>query len=223
VVGLRASGVVRHHGSMQRIGLTGGIAAGKSVVASHLAELGAVVIDSDHLAREAVRPGSIGLEQVVETFGEGILTADGSLDREALGRIVFADPAALARLNAVVHPIVRRLAAEREAAAAAADAGAVVVHDIPLLIETGQAEMFHLLVVVHTPAEQRIHRLVAERGLSDAEARARVGSQVDDATRLAVADVVLDGTRTVDDLVSQVDELWDRILQERTAEVNAEP
>ena len=207
---------------MQRIGLTGGIAAGKSVVASHLTELGAVVIDSDRLARDAVRLGSIGLEQVAEAFGASILAADGSLDREALGRVVFADPAALARLNAIVHPIVRRLAAEREAAAATIDAAAVVVHDIPLLIETGQAKMFHLLVVVHTPAEQRIRRLVAERGLSDDEARARVASQADDATRLTVADVVLDGTGTVEDLCAQVDELWVRVQQERDAEVNAE-
>lgn len=207
---------------MQRIGLTGGIAAGKSVVASHLAELGAVVIDSDRLARDAVKPGSIGLEQVTEAFGPDILAADGSLDREALGRIVFADPAALARLNAIVHPIVRRLAAEREAAAATIDAAAVVVHDIPLLIETGQAETFHLLVVVHTPAEQRIRRLVAERGLSDDEARARVATQADDATRVAVADVILDGTGTVEELRAQVDDLWVRIQEERDAEVNAE-
>ncbi|MBC7552150.1 MAG: dephospho-CoA kinase [Cellulomonas sp.] len=179
---------------MQRIGLTGGIAAGKSVVASHLTELGAVVIDSDRLARDAVRLGSIGLEQVAEAVGASILAADGSLDREALGRVVFADPAALARLN----------------------------DDIPLLIETGQAEMFHLLVVVHTPAEQRIRRLVAERGLSDDEARAHVASQADDATRLTLADVVLDGTGTVEDLRAQVDELWVRVQQERDAEVNAE-
>ena len=207
---------------MQRIGLTGGIAAGKSVVASHLAELGAVVIDSDALARDAVRPGSVGLDQVVEAFGAEVLAPDGSLDRAALGRVVFADPAALATLNAIVHPVVRRLAAEREAAAAAIDGGAVVVHDIPLLIETGQAEAFHLLVVVHTPAELRIRRLVAERGLTEAEARARVESQVDDETRVALADVVLDGTKTVEDLRAQVDRLWARILQERVAEVNAE-
>jgi dephospho-CoA kinase len=207
---------------MQRIGLTGGIAAGKSVVASHLAELGAVVIDSDGLARDAVRPGSVGLDQVVEAFGAGVLAPDGSLDRAALGRVVFADPAALATLNAIVHPVVRRLAAEREAAAAAIDGGAVVVHDIPLLIETGQAEAFHLLVVVHTPAELRIGRLVAERGLTEAEARARVDSQVDDETRVELADVVLDGTRTVEDLRAQVDRLWARILAERVAEVNAE-
>ena len=206
---------------MQRIGLTGGIAAGKSVVAGRLKELGAVVIDHDTLAREAVRPGSVGLDQVVEAFGEGVLAPDGSLDRPALGRIVFADAQALARLSAIVHPIVRRLAAEREAKAAAAKAGTVVVHDIPLLIETGQAGLFHLVVVVHTPAEVRIARLVAERGVSRAEAERRVASQTSDAERLDVADVVLDGTGSVDELRAQVDQLWARILVERVAEVDA--
>jgi len=207
---------------MQRIGLTGGIAAGKSVVARHLAELGAVVIEYDKLARDAVRPGSVGLDQVVEAFGEGVLAPDGSLDRAALGRVVFADPDALARLNAIVHPVVRRLAAEREAAAGATAAGVVVVHDIPLLVETGQADAFHMLVVVHTPAELRVRRIVAERGLDVEAARRRVGSQAGDDERLAVADVVLDGTRSVDELRAQVDELWARILQERVAEVDAE-
>ena len=206
---------------MQRIGLTGGIAAGKSVVAGRLKELGAVVIDHDTLAREAVRPGSVGLDQVVEAFGEAVLAPDGSLDRPALGRIVFADPEALARLSAIVHPIVRRLAAEREAKAAAAKAGTVVVHDIPLLIETGQAGLFHLVVVVHTPGEVRIARLVAERGVSRAEAERRVASQASDAERLDVADVVLDGTGSVDELRAQVDQLWARILAERVAEVDA--
>ena len=206
---------------MQRIGLTGGIAAGKSVVANRLKELGAVVIDHDTLAREAVRPGSVGLDQVVEAFGEAVLAPDGSLDRPALGRIVFADAQALARLSAIVHPIVRRLAAEREAKAAAAQAGTVVVHDIPLLIETGQADLFHLVVVVHTPAELRITRLVAERGVSRAEAERRVASQASDAERLEVADVVLDGTGSIDELRARVDELWARILAERVAEVDA--
>lgn len=207
---------------MQRIGLTGGIASGKSVVASHLIELGAVVIDYDKLAREAVRPGSVGLDEVVEAFGEGVLAPDGSLDRAGLGRIVFADDAALARLNAIIHPVVRRLAAEREAAAGAAKAGVVVVHDIPLLIETGQAEAFHMLVVVHAPADVRVRRLIEERGMDPEEARRRIGSQAGDDERFALADVVLDGSRSVTDLRAQVDELWARILQERDAEVDAE-
>ncbi|NMR20908.1 dephospho-CoA kinase [Cellulomonas fimi] len=206
---------------MQRIGLTGGIAAGKSVVASHLAELGAVVIDYDELARAAVRPGSVGLEEVVEAFGPEVLAADGSLDRPALAQVVFADPDALARLNAVVHPEVRRLAAEREAAAAAGAAGAVVVHDVPLLVESGLADSFHLRVVVQAPPGIRIRRLVAERGLTEDEARQRVDAQAGEDQRLAVADVVLDGTGSVEALRAQVDELWGRIQEERVAEVDA--
>src|SRR3954453_22014277 len=132
-------------GRMQRIGLTGGIAAGKSVAARRLAELGAVGVDSDLLARQAVVPGSAGLDAVVDEFGESVLAADGSLDRGALARIVFSDPAARARLDAIVHPIVRGPSPALAAGAAAVDHGAVVVHDIPLLVETGQAQDFHVL------------------------------------------------------------------------------
>ncbi|KQS97386.1 dephospho-CoA kinase [Cellulomonas sp. Leaf395] len=207
---------------MQRIGLTGGIAAGKSVAARRLAELGAVVIDSDVLAREAVAPGSAGLDAVVDEFGRGVLAGDGSLDRAALASIVFADAAARARLDGIVHPIVRRLSAEREAAAAVTDHGAVVVHDIPLLVETGQADAFHVLVVVHTPAVLRVERLVRLRGMDRAEAEARVSAQASDDERLAVADVVLDGGGSDDDLRTQVDELWDRLAVERADELAAE-
>ena len=207
---------------MQRIGLTGGIAAGKSVAARRLAELGAVVIDSDVLAREAVAPGSVGLDAVAEEFGSTVLAADGSLDRAALASIVFSDPAARARLDAIVHPIVRRLSAEREAAAAVTDHGAVVVHDIPLLVETGQADAFHVLVVVHTPAVLRVERLVRLRGMDRVEAEARVAAQASDEERLAVADVVLDGGGSDDDLRVQVDELWDRLAVERADELAAE-
>ena len=207
---------------MQRIGLTGGIAAGKSVAARRLAELGAVVIDSDVLAREAVAPGSVGLESVAEEFGSSVLAADGSLDRAALASIVFADPAARTRLDAIVHPIVRRLSAEREAVAATTDHGAVVVHDIPLLVETGQADEFHVLVVVDAPALLRVERLVRLRGMDRAAAEARVGAQVSDAERLEVADVVLDGTGSDDDLRAQVDALWERLAVERADELAAE-
>jgi dephospho-CoA kinase len=206
---------------MQRIGLTGGIASGKSVAAGRLAELGAVVVDHDVLARAAVRPGSTGLDAVVEAFGDGVLAPDGSLDRAALGRAVFADDAARERLNGILHPIIRRLAAEREAAAAAAHPGAVVVHDIPLLVETGQADAFHLLVVVHAPVELRVRRLMGDRGMSREEAERRVHAQASDDTRLAVADRVLDGTGTVEDLRAQVDTLWAGIEEERLAEVDA--
>ncbi|GAA3822625.1 dephospho-CoA kinase [Cellulomonas soli] len=207
---------------MQRIGLTGGIAAGKSVAARRLTELGAVVVDSDALAREAVAAGSPGLEQVVEEFGPGVLTAEGDLDRAALADVVFADPERRARLNAVVHPIVRRLAAEREAAAAALDKGAVVVHDIPLLVETGQADTFHVLVVVQAPAVLRVERLVRLRGMAREQAEARVAAQATDEQRLAVADVVLDGEGSDDDLRAQVDQLWERLRSERADELAAE-
>ncbi|WP_258723419.1 dephospho-CoA kinase [Cellulomonas sp. NS3] len=207
---------------MQRIGLTGGIAAGKSVAAGRLAELGAVVIDYDQLAREAVEPGSVGLEEVADAFGPGVIDADGALDRAALAGLVFTDPAALERLNAIIHPVVRRLAAEREAAAATADAGAVVVHDIPLLVETGRGDEFHVLVVVHAPVEQRLERLVEGRGLDRDEAERRIAAQTTDETRAAAADVVLDGTGTDADLRAQVDALWGRLAAERAEELAAE-
>ncbi|RMI07057.1 dephospho-CoA kinase [Cellulomonas triticagri] len=200
---------------MQRIGLTGGIAAGKSVAAQRLAERGAVVVDYDLLSREAVAPGTPGLDEVVSAFGDGVLAPDGSLDRPALGARVFADDDARARLNAIVHPVVRRLAAEQEAAAATADPAAVVVHDVPLLVETGRADAFHLVVVVHTPAVLRVERLVRTRGLDRAEAERRIAAQAADEDRLAAADVVLDGSGDPDDLRAQVDALWDRIAAER--------
>ncbi|WP_263730562.1 dephospho-CoA kinase [Cellulomonas sp. SG140] len=207
---------------MQRIGLTGGIAAGKSVAARRFIELGAVLIDADALAREVVAPGTLGLEQVVETFGPEVLAPDGSLDRAALAARVFDDAEARRRLEALLHPQVRRLAAEREAAAAAIDPDAVVVHDIPLLVETGQAETFGMVVVVHAPEEQRISRLVDGRGMPETEARARVAAQADDDARLAAADVVLDGAGTDDELRHQVDLLWSRLAQERAAEREAD-
>ncbi|WP_029287431.1 dephospho-CoA kinase [Cellulomonas sp. HZM] len=207
---------------MQRIGLTGGIAAGKSVAAGRFAELGAVVIDADVLAREAVAPGSVGLDEVVEAFGAHVLAADGTLDRVALGTLVFADADARSRLEAIVHPVVRRLAAEREAAAAVRDHGAVVVHDIPLLVETGQQDDFHVLVVVHAPALLRVERLVRLRGLARAEAEARVGAQAGDDERLAAADVVLDGTGSDGDLRAAVDDLWARLAEERDDELASE-
>jgi dephospho-CoA kinase len=200
---------------MQRIGLTGGIAAGKSVAAERLAARGAVLIDYDQLSRDAVAPGSAGLASVVEAFGDGILLPDGTLDRPALGAVVFADAGARERLNAIVHPVVRRLAAEREAAAATADPGAVVVHDVPLLVETGRADAFHLVVLVHTPAVLRVERLVRTRGLERDEAERRIAAQATDDERLAVADVVLDGSGAPEDLQRQVDELWDRLAAER--------
>jgi len=206
---------------MQRIGLTGGIASGKSVALRRFAERGAVVVDHDLLAREAVAPGSVGLDQVVEAFGAPVLGPDGALDRAALADVVFADDDARERLNAIVHPEVRRLSAERDAQAGAAEDGAVVVHDIPLLVEVGLADSFHLVVVVDAPVELRVRRLVDGRGLSEPDARARIAAQVDDETRLAAADVVLDGTGTEAELRAQVDALWERLVVEREAELPA--
>lgn len=206
---------------MFRIGLTGGIAAGKSVALARFAELGAVVVDYDVLARDAVAPGSIGLDEVVEAFGRDVLAADGTLDRAALAQVVFADDAARERLNAVVHPEVRRLAAEHEAAAAAADPRAVVVHDIPLLVETGDPAHFHLVVVVHAPSALREERL-AGRGLDPVEAAARIAAQADDDARLAVADVTLDGSGTADALRAQVDDLWAKVCRELDQESEAD-
>ena len=203
---------------MQRIGLTGGIAAGKSVVARRFAELGAVVIDADELSRLAVQPGTSGYDEVVAAFGPQVVAPGGALDREALARLVFADTDARRRLEAIVHPQVRRLAAEREAAAAAADPAAVVVHDIPLLVETGQADSFGLVVVVAAPAELRVDRLVRLRGMAPDDAQARVAAQAPDDVREAAADVVLDGTGTDEGLRAQVDVLWQRLVAERAEE-----
>lgn len=188
--------------------MTGGIAAGKSVVSARLAQLGAVVIDHDLLAREVVGPGTPGLAAVVEAFGAEVLTVLGTLDRSALGRIVFADPKARAILNGIVHPLVMRAAAEREAVAR--EHHDVVVHDIPLLVETGQAGHFDELVVVAAPAELRVRRLMEGRGMTATEAWRRLAAQADDEARLEFASVVLDGSGSVPDLHDQVDALWER-------------
>jgi dephospho-CoA kinase len=187
-----------------RIGLTGGIGSGKSTVAALLADRGALVVDADAIAREVVAPGTPGLAAVVAEFGDGVLTPDGSLDRPALAAVVFADPAARARLDGIVHPLVRARAAE---AIAAAPADAVVVQDVPLLVETGQAGSYDLVLVVETDMDVRVARL-EQRGLPEADARARIASQATDEQRRAVADVVLrnDGDRAA--LAAQVDRFW---------------
>jgi dephospho-CoA kinase len=187
-----------------RIGLTGGIGSGKSTVAALLTQHGARVVDADRIAREVVEPGTPGLAAVVAEFGEGVLTAEGALDRPALAALVFGDPAARARLDAVVHPLVQSRAAEL---VAAAPADAVIVQDVPLLVETGQASSFDLVLVVEADAGTRVARLV-ERGLTAEDARARIASQATDEQRRAVADVVLrnDGDREA--LAVQVDRFW---------------
>jgi dephospho-CoA kinase len=187
-----------------RIGLTGGIGSGKSTVAELLADRGARVVDADRIAREVVEPGTPGLAAVVAEFGPEVLTADGALDRPALAARVFGDPAARSRLDAVVHPLVRARAAEL---AAAAPADAVVVHDVPLLVETGQAASYDLVLVVETDVATRVARL-EQRGLSAEDARARIASQATDEQRRAVADVVLRNDGDRDELAAQVDRFW---------------
>jgi dephospho-CoA kinase len=187
------------------VGLTGGIGAGKSAVADRLAEHGAVVIDADRLARAAVAPGTDGLAEVVAVFGDGVLTADGALDRHALASRVFGDDGARRRLEEIIHPRVRARTAEL---VAAAPADAVVVNDVPLLVEAGLARAYEVVVVVLADDETRIGRLVADRGMTRDQALARIRAQATDVQRRAVADVVIvnDGTREA--LRRRVDEVW---------------
>ncbi|UFU12699.1 dephospho-CoA kinase [Curtobacterium sp. C1] len=198
---------------MRIIGLTGGIAAGKSTVSRRWAEHGAVVVDADRLARDAVAPESPGLAQVAERFGPGVIAADGSLDRPALGAVVFADPVARRDLEAITHPEVWRLAQQAFDAAEAADPDAVVVYDVPLLAEArGRRPLrFDAVVVVDAPAAQRIERLVAHRGMARDEAERRVASQASDAERLALADHVVDATGTLEATIRSADAVWEQL------------
>jgi dephospho-CoA kinase len=189
---------------MRKLGLTGGIGSGKSTVAARLAELGAVVIDADALAREVVAVGTPGLAAVVARFGAQFVLPDGSLDRPGLGGLVFSDPAALADLNAIVHPLVAR---RTEELVQAAGQDAVVVYDVPLLVENGLAGGFDAVLVVEAPLELRLARL-AGRGMDADTARARMAQQADDAERRAVASVVVDNSGTREQLQAQVDRAW---------------
>ncbi|MEC5199721.1 dephospho-CoA kinase [Arthrobacter sp. PL16] len=192
---------------MLRIGLTGGIAAGKSAVAAELGRLGAVIVDADLLARAVVEPGTEGLDEVVAAFGPGVLGTDGALDRPALGRLVFRDRSERERLNAIVHPRVR---AEAARLIERAPGDAVVVEDIPLLVETRQAARFHLVIVVDAPDEQRIARMVERRGMDPGDARQRITAQASRAERLAAADAVLVNDRALNDLLTATTVLWER-------------
>jgi dephospho-CoA kinase len=192
-----------------RIGLTGGIGSGKSTVSALLTERGAVLIDADRLAREVVEPGTPGLAAVAEAFGDGVVGPDGALDRPALAAIVFADPEARRRLDGIVHPLVRARAAEL---VAAAPPDAVVVQDVPLLVETGQAGGYDLVLVVEADLRVRVERLIA-RGMGEDDARARIAAQATDEQRRAAADVVLDNSGSRDELAAQVDRFWaERVL-----------
>jgi dephospho-CoA kinase len=188
-----------------RVGLTGGVASGKSTVSAMLAELGAVVVDADVLAREVVAPGTDGLAEVVAAFGPGVLTAEGELDRPAMGAIVFAEEGRRRVLEGIIHPRVRARGAEIEAAAAE---GAVVVHDIPLLAETGQASAFDAVIVVDVPVETQIERMVGLRGMSRDDAESRVAAQASREDRLAIATYVVDNTGTLEELRARVDAVY---------------
>ncbi|MFF4649098.1 dephospho-CoA kinase [Streptomyces sp. NPDC001380] len=198
---------------MLRVGLTGGIGAGKSEVSRLLASWGAVLVDADLIAREVVEPGTPGLAAVAAEFGEGVLRPDGALDRRALGALVFSDPGRLAALNAIVHPLVRERSAELEAGAGPGD---VVVQDIPLLVENGLGTLFDVVVVVDAPDDVRLDRLVRLRGMDEDEARARMAAQAGREERLAAADLVVDNGGPLADLEPRVREVWER-LRERAA------
>jgi dephospho-CoA kinase len=188
-----------------RVGLTGGIGSGKSTVAARLEELGALIVDADRIAREVVEPGTPGLAAIVEEFGPGVLLPDGSLDRTALGRIVFGDETRRAALNAIVHPLV--YSRRTELVAAAAD-DVIVVEDIPLLVENSLGAGFPLVMVVHAPAAERVRRIVASRTMTEDDAWARVRAQADDDARRAAADVWLDNSGSRDDTAAAVDDIW---------------
>jgi dephospho-CoA kinase len=191
-----------------KVGLTGGIAAGKSEVSRRLAERGAVIIDADAVAREVVAPGTRGLAEITAAFGPGVLDADGALDRGRLGEIVFADPALLGRLNAIVHPLVaeRMLEIERTA-----PPDAIVVHDVPLLAENRLAGRYDVVVVVDVPAEVQLDRLTRLRGMPEDQARERMDAQASRAERLGVADIVVDNSGPLAELDRRVDGLWEEL------------
>ena len=193
---------------MLRVGLTGGIGAGKGEVARRLAAYGALVIDADQVAREVVAPGTPGLEEIVKEFGTGVLRPDGSLDRELLGEMVFSDAALRGKLNAIVHPRVGERMREIEEGAAAAD---VVVHEIPLLAEGGLASAFDVVVVVDAPPEVQVERLVSMRGMTRTHALARMSAQASREDRLAVATFVVDNSGSLEDLDGRVAALWDEL------------
>lgn len=209
---------------MLKVGLTGGIGAGKSEVSRLLVEHGAVLIDADRIAREAVAPGTPGLAAVVDAFGTDILAPDGSLDRPRLGSIVFADPERLAVLNAIVHPLVG--ARSRELEAAAAD-DAVVVHDVPLLTENGLAPMYDLVIVVDAGPATQLDRLVRLRGMTEDDARARMAAQATREQRREIADIVIDNDVPLDALRERVTEVWDDLVRRanepRTATADGGP
>lgn len=196
---------------MPLIALTGGIASGKSTIARRLAEHGAVIVDADQIVRDVQAPGTPVLHQIAEAFGADVITADGALDRAALGAKVFGAPALLQQLNGIVHPAVRAESQHRFESALASDPSAVVVYDVPLLVEARVDDPWDTIVVAHAPADVRRRRLVELRGMDEPAAQARIAAQVSDEQRLAIADVVIDTAGSLADTIAQTDALWERI------------
>lgn len=194
---------------MLKVGLTGGMGSGKSTVARRFAELGAVIIDADQIARDVVEPGEPALAELAEAFGEGILLDDGSLNRGELAKRAFVSAEKTELLNSITHPRIEQRTEEQFIAAG----DAIIVFDSPLLIEMGQSEAQDLVVVVHTPVEVRLDRLVESRGVDREDAKQRIAKQISDDKRLQFADVVLENSGTEEDLVRQVDRIWERIIQ----------
>ncbi|WGD36176.1 dephospho-CoA kinase [Lysinibacter sp. HNR] len=199
---------------MYLIGLTGGIAAGKSTVSRRLAERGAYHLDADAIARIVVEPGSRTLDKIAYLFGPDVIAEDGSLNRAALGAIVFQNQQALSELNAIIHPEVQKFTRERIAEITRSDPHAVIVYDVPLLVEARVDHPWNLVVTVEAPSQVRIDRLMQLRGFSRAQAEARVAQQATEAERRAVAQVVIDSSGTEEQTIAQADELWERVTSE---------
>ena len=208
--------VICFDGAMKLVALSGGIAAGKSTIARRLESLGAVHIDADQLAREAVEPGSPGLQRVREAFGDEVIAEDGSLDRAALASLVFQHTERLAELNSIVHPEVRRIYEQRLEQIRRDHPNAIVIYDVPLLVEAGRGSDWDLVVIAEAPPSVRIDRMVRLRGMSAEDAAQRISNQVDDEARRAIADVIIDTGGSEDQTMSQVDELWVRLTSDGT-------
>ncbi|MDR0837905.1 MAG: dephospho-CoA kinase [Propionibacteriaceae bacterium] len=198
-----------------RVALSGGIASGKSLVAGQFAEHGAVIVDTDVLAREVVAPGTLGLEAIVARFGAGVLSADGTLDRAALGEIVFDDDQARADINAITHPLIR----DAEIAAdAAAPEDAIVVHVIPLLVETGQQASFDKVIVIDSSYEAQVSRLMNRNSYNRMQAKKRVAAQATREERIAVADYVIDNEGSIPETLTQVESVWTALREAQDAQ-----
>ncbi|CAB4881628.1 unannotated protein [freshwater metagenome] len=196
------------------VGLTGGVGAGKSTVSQMLADHGAVIVDADAIARAVVEPGTPGFQEVLDAFGDEVLYYDGMLDRKALAALVFRDPVARGKLESIIHPLVRQ---QSDLMTALADDDAIVVHDVPLLAETGRTEAYDVIVVVDAPEDVRIARLLHSKGWDVAAAKDRIAAQSSSAQRLAIADEVVENTGDIAELQIHVDALWERLKQRATA------